>query len=147
MKDLPDCSYPGANASVCQIIDLADEYYTASISLFQNADSARRLSRAPARLCSIHAIELYLNAYLRSQGDPPHKIRGHMHNLGAMVDQPSLAKLKFRKKTAAHLHEIAEKREYLVCRYGPELASEHSELNRLTASLVEVATKVRMSLI
>ena len=38
---------------------------------------------------------------------------------------------------------IASTREYLVTRYGPELTSTLAQLNRLAATLDEVAVKVR----
>lgn len=39
----------------------------------------------------------------------------------------------------------ASSREYLITRYGPELASTLSQINRLSATLEEVATKVRLA--
>jgi hypothetical protein len=47
-----------------------------------------------------------------------------------------------RELTLKHLGELSESREYLVTRYGPELASTASQINRLTATLGEVAKKV-----
>jgi len=37
---------------------------------------------------------------------------------------------------------MAGNREYLVTRYGPEMAATISQINRLTATLEEVANKV-----
>jgi hypothetical protein len=42
----------------------------------------------------------------------------------------------------AHLESMTGKREYLVSRYGPEMAATVSQVNRLTATLDEVADKV-----
>ena len=50
--------------------------------------------------------------------------------------------LKLRKRTAAHLIAMGESREYLVTRYGPEMTATVSQINRLVASLEEVAMKV-----
>ena len=50
--------------------------------------------------------------------------------------------LSLRKRTAAHLAAIEGSREYLVTRYGPEMSGTSSQINRLTASLEEVAAKV-----
>ncbi len=51
-----------------------------------------------------------------------------------------------RKLTAAHLQTLSANREYLITRYGPELAASASQINRLTATLDEVAKKVTVSL-
>ena len=41
---------------------------------------------------------------------------------------------------------IASTREYLVTRYGPELTSTLAQLNRLAATLDEVASKVHFAM-
>jgi hypothetical protein len=51
-------------------------------------------------MAAIHAVELYLNAFLRHEGVAPGEIRKRMHDL----DEPTLVdKLKLRKRTALHL--------------------------------------------
>lgn len=139
MDDQLNATYPGSTASKWQILDLANEYYHAAIHLFEKSNKNTPLSYAPARFCCIHAIELYLNAFLRHEGVPPEKIRSRMHNF---ADPEFVAQLKLRKKTSQHLATITERREYLISRYGPEMITELTELNRLTATLVEIMTKV-----
>ena len=131
-------AYPGENASAFAIIQLGHAYYNAAIELFKHANAPDPLSFAPARLCAIHAIELYLNAVLRHEGVAPSQIRKRMHNL---ADPTFLTLLKLRTKTARHLLTLTERREYLIARYAPEQTSQHTELNRLTATLVEVMEK------
>lgn len=131
--------YPGSNASLWEVLDLANAYYRASIVLFSESQKEVALSIAPARMCAIHAIELYLNAFLRHEGVAPEGIRKRMHNL---AEPTFVAKLKLRKKTALHLEAITARREYLISRYAPERMTEHTELNRLTATLAEVMAKV-----
>ena len=132
-------AYPGENASPYEVVQLANAYCTAAIDLFKKREGwGDPVALAPARLCAIHAIELYLNAVLRQEGVPPAQIRGRMHNLG---DPVFLALLKLRKKTAQHLQEMSDRREYLIARYAPEQTTQHTELNRLTATLFEVMTK------
>lgn len=142
--DMSDATiYPGSSASVEEIVHLAREYQAAAGTLLLNARRGKPLTRAPARLCAIHAIELYLNAFLLSLGDTPEKIRSRRHDL---AERASLARehgLRLRKKTAEHLIRLSEDREYLVSRYGPELASTLSQVNRLMATLEEVAKKVQ----
>ncbi len=101
------------------------------------------MSRAPARLCSIQAIELYLNAYMLHEGDSPEKVRGYLHNLSDRIEPEMTAALRLRKRTSKHLIKMMEKREYLIARYGPELVSRLSEVNRMLATLEEVASKVK----
>lgn len=62
-----------------------------------------------------------------------------MHNL---AEPMFVAKLQLRKRTALHLEAMTAKREYLISRYARERASEHTEWNRLTATLKEVMAKV-----
>lgn len=139
MNDQIQNAYPGSNASKSQMFDLANAYYGAAITLLKDAQKKEPLSFSPARFCCIHAIELYLNVFLRHEGVPPEQIRRRMHNL---ADPAFVVQLKLRKRTALHLILMTEKREYLISRYGPELIAEHSELNRLLATLVEIMTKL-----
>jgi alpha-ketoglutarate-dependent taurine dioxygenase len=90
----------------------------------------------------VHAIELYLNAYLRHAGHPAEQIRSCRHDLAERVPQVAAFGLTFRKKTVRHLVRMTAAREYLIVRYGPEQACKVSETNRLTATLEEVAGKV-----
>lgn len=139
MHDQNQNAYPGSKASIGQMLDLANAYYDAATTLFKKAQKKEPLSYAPARLCCIHAIELYLNVFLRHEGVLPEQIRARMHNL---ADPAFVARLKLKNKTARHLESMTEKREYLISRYGPEQIAEHSQLNRLLATLVEIATKI-----
>ncbi|AIC25524.1 hypothetical protein IE4803_CH00349 [Rhizobium etli bv. phaseoli str. IE4803] len=131
--------YPGSNANPLEVLDLADAYFDASKLLFNEGRKQIALSLAPARMCAIHAIELYLNAFLRYEGVAPEEIRKRMHNL---AEPMFVAKLKLRKKTALHLEAMTTKREYIISRYAPERTREHTALNRLNATLSEVMAKV-----
>lgn len=61
-------AYPGSRASAAEIFALAEEYRLAAEGLMLNGRPRGPISRAPARLCAIHAIELYLNAFLLAGG-------------------------------------------------------------------------------
>ncbi|MEM8848611.1 MAG: hypothetical protein AAGE03_01115 [Pseudomonadota bacterium] len=141
MKDLPESSddYPGATATPREILELALAYADAARSLLDAAGKDVPLSYAPARLCAIHATELFLNAFLRFEGTLPECIRARGHHLA--YDHFSDA-LRLKKKTAGHLVEMTDRREYLLCRYAPDLTSHHTPLNRLRATLDEVEKKV-----
>ena len=143
MKDLHPKPYPGATASASEIFALAAEYHSAAEALILKGRPRQPISRAPARLCAIHAIELYLNAFLLAAGDPPERVRAHFHNLAERASSAVGRGLILRKLTLAHLVRMTEEREYLISRYGPEMSSTLSESNRLMATLNEVARKVR----
>lgn len=93
-------------------------------------------------MSAIHAIELYLNALLLFRGQETSRIRGLQHDLAARTEMAIANGLQLRKRTAAHLSAMAGNREYLVTRYGPEMTATISQINRLTATLDEVANKV-----
>jgi hypothetical protein len=92
-------------------------------------------------LAAIHAVELYLNAFLMSRGVTSAKLRGMGHDLAVRSTLAAEAGLRLRKRTAGHLKDLSEAREYLVMRYGPEFSGKVSQLNRLAATLAEVAEK------
>ncbi len=97
MKDLEDNPYPGSNAGPAEIVALADEYHLAAKFLMKTGRPRKPLSRAPARLCAIHAIELYLNAFLMHRGAPREKVRGHFHNLAERAKLAIADGLVFRQ--------------------------------------------------
>ncbi|TPI53314.1 hypothetical protein FJ420_31905 [Mesorhizobium sp. B3-1-3] len=134
--------YPGELASPQQIHELADGYHKAATMLLQLGRPRKPLTRAPFRLSAIHAIELYLTALLLHCGQNPNRIRKLQHDLSARTELALEAGLCLRTKTASHLRSLSQNREYLVTRYGPELAATVSQINRLTATLEEVAAKV-----
>lgn len=52
------------------------------------------------------------------------------------------AGLVLRLRTARHVAAVARDRKYLVARYGPDCPGSASQVNRLLATLDEVAAKV-----
>jgi hypothetical protein len=136
-------SYPGDLARPTDVLRLADEYRRAAGALVELGRRGDPLSRAPYRHAAIHAIELYLNALLLHAGHAPAAVRRLQHDFSARADLSIRSGLALRKRTATHLKTMAASREHLVTRYGPELTSTLSQLNRLAATLEEVATKVR----
>jgi hypothetical protein len=61
---------------------------------------------------------------------------------GAIASNQRLPAPSVRKRTALHLSAMEGNREYLVTRYGPEMTGTVSQINRLMATLDEVANKV-----
>ncbi|MEZ6012129.1 MAG: hypothetical protein R3C08_09705 [Hyphomonas sp.] len=134
--------YPGDSAEPSALISLADEYRESAILLMSRGRRGAPLSWAPARLVAIHAIELYLNAFLIKAGYTPADIRGLQHDFDRRTAYALDAGLTLRRRTAAHLNSLHANREYLGARYGPEQANTWSQLNRLLATLEEVSSKV-----
>ena len=64
------------------------------------------------------------------------------HDLAARAEPAIACGLRLRKRTAAHLVALVGNREYVVTRYGPEMTATVSQINRLNATLEEVASKV-----
>jgi HEPN domain-containing protein len=133
--------FPGETATPRQIASLADEYRHAADALLGTVRRGQPLSRAPYRFVAIHALELYLNALLLAAGKPPVALRRMHHDLASRTELAMTARLILRKRTLAHLAALSEGREYLTTRYDPA-APQGSELNRLAATLAEVAEKV-----
>ncbi|WP_257558411.1 hypothetical protein [Sphingobium sp. CFD-2] len=134
--------YPGEVATPNNIRQLADEYRGAAHDLMGRGKRGKPSSWAPARMTAIQAIELYLNALLLARGVKPAEIRGYQHDLRKRTANPAVSALRLRQRTLEHLGKLSEGREYLSIRYGPELSGNLSQLNRLMATLDEVATKV-----
>ncbi|WP_292175897.1 hypothetical protein [Mesorhizobium sp.] len=139
---LEERKYPGELASPQEVHALAEEYRKAASLLLQLSRRGKPLTRAPFRMAAIHAIELYLTALLLHFGLIPSQIRKMQHDLSVRTEHALEAGLRLRAKTAKHLQSLSQNREYLVTRYGPELAATASQINRLSATLEEVATKV-----
>lgn len=141
-----DTPFPGEQATPRQVFRLAESYRRATELLEPQGRSGDPLSRAPYRLTAIQAIELYLNALLLHQGHDAKRIRRMWHDLGARTELAIAGGLKLRDRTAKHLASMVGNREYLITRYGPEMTSTVSQINRLTATLNEVATKASVIL-
>lgn len=142
MKDDAAPIYPGAGASMAELVALAEAYRRTAEGLLALERSPMRPAHAPARLCALQAIELYLGAFLRIAGHAPEDVRGHLHDLGSMAVAVADSGLKLRRRTIEHLVAMNDRREYLVVRYGPEQCHEFTASNRLEATLREVAVKV-----
>jgi hypothetical protein len=73
------------------------------------------------------------------------EVRRFHHDLAAMSASARDRGLALRVRTAGHLDQTARDREYLVARYAPE-RDFASQQNRLTATLDELARKVRAAM-
>jgi len=136
-------AYPGKAAGVRGILNLAMQYQDAANKLGQGSSKP---NEAPRRLLALHAMELYLNAFLLAKGVDPATIRGFRHDLGERARLASEAGLVLRKRTMAHLATLSESTEYHVISHVPELMSTLSQVNRMMATVDELSRKVRKAL-
>src|SRR4051794_7796924 len=95
--------HPGENATADELTLLAIEYHRAAAALFRSAKRGKPLSWAPFRWAVLHAIELYLSAFLIGNGRSPKSIWRHRHDLGARADLAQANRLGLRKSTVEHL--------------------------------------------
>lgn len=137
--------YPGSEATVGQLLSLADQFYVAAMTL--TANPANYAALAPTRFCAIHAIEIYLNAFLRFRDVPIKQLRGLQHDLAERMGMAISAGLFLRAKTREHILRMNDRREYLVVRYGPEQSNDLSEMNRVLATLKDVSSKIRATIL
>lgn len=139
-------SYPGTEASVSTVVSLADAYWDAAHRLLPQIEKGRGVSSAPARLCAIQSIETYLNAFLLFHSLDRKLVRGLQHDLAERTRLAVEKGLSLRRRTAEHLIRLSDQRDYLVVRYGPEQLGDLSEINRMFATLKEIAEKVRAAI-
>lgn len=131
---------PGARAEPFEILALAAVYRAAATQLLE-ATPSTTIDFAPARLCALQAMELYLCAFLRSKGTTPTEIRSWMHDIAHHSESARRLGLNLRVRTVRHIHRIAQGREYVAVRYDPSMPL-IAPTNRLQATLDELAVKV-----
>lgn len=125
-----------------EYVGLAAQYRDAAGTLRAHLPKTSPRPVAPIRFCALQAVELYLCAYLMQRGIPFKDARSQQHNLRVLVDSAIQNGFRLRQKTVRHLHLISETREYFTMRYGPEIPPGANELQRLFATLDEVASRV-----
>nr|QCL09986.1 hypothetical protein pC5.8d_682 [Rhizobium rhizogenes] len=136
-------AYPAKAAGVRDILNLAKQYQDAANKL---GGSSPKPNQAPQRLLALHAVELYLNAFLLAKGVNSTTICGFRHDLGERARMASEAGLVLRKRTVAHLATLSASNEYHVVSYAPELTSRLPQVNRVIATVDELSRKVRKAL-
>ncbi len=125
-----------------KFLELADEYANAADTLRKLHRVSKPQSLAPFRFAALHAVELYLSAFLRLHGHESAEIRKSGHRYCDKAQAAGLHGLVLRKRTLKHLHDATEAREYLVTRYDAPGLAGTSPLSRLEATLSEVKRKV-----
>jgi hypothetical protein len=136
--------YPGSETDPIDLLRHAESYRSGAMMLLKPGGD--RCLRAPGRLCAIQGIELYLNAYLLHRGESSASIRSIQHDMARRVQLARKHGIVLRAKTTEHLNTLSRNREYVAVRYAPEMEMRLSPLNRLTATLNQVAGAVRKAL-
>lgn len=98
---------------------------------------------APCRVCAVHALDLYLVAFLTARAVVPDRGRG-APALAAHARQAAKAGLALRPRTLEFLEAMAHGREDVVAR--DETALGLGGGNRLAATLEEVGSRVAAGL-
>ena len=99
--------YPGEEATPEQVLRLANEYELAARQLAQCGRRGEPLSRSPFRLLAIHAIELYLNAFLLAAGQPAGNLTGLRDDVFARAEMASAQRLRLKNRTTEHLRQLS----------------------------------------
>ncbi len=125
-----------------ELAELARSYAEASRAYLETHKSSRSISQAPYRFAAIHAIELYLTAYLQLNRHEPKEIRDLQHDLEQRTARAIKAGLILRKRTVTHLGKLTITREYVETRYHPAAMPKLSQPAQLLATLNDVQQKV-----
>ncbi|MFO1091353.1 MAG: hypothetical protein U1E46_17405 [Hyphomicrobiales bacterium] len=143
-----DCEkpYPGEKATAEDLLRLAAAYEAAAIKALDVKVRGRPHTRFPSHFLAIHAIELYLNSWLLHSGCEASEVRSLHHCLAERAARADKGGLKLRKRTITNLQEISSRREYVATRYAPDFGRHLPPETRLTATLQDVARKVRASI-
>lgn len=137
----PEDFYGCEEMSHEECLALACEYRQAALHLKTLWKTRQPASRAPFRFTAVHALELYLTAYLLRAGEPWEKVRALGHNLHDRYQRAAERGLTLRKRTVSSLAQMSERREYLRSRYSTK-DTDLSQLNKVESALNCVAEKV-----
>src|SRR5512136_1335874 len=109
--------YPGDGMDALSTLALAAEFAQASKALRKLGRRRQAESYAPFRFAALHAIELYLAAFLKLHGLDNSELRSTGHRFCTKTELAKEHGLRLRKKTQAHLVELSGNREYQAVRY------------------------------
>jgi hypothetical protein len=122
-------------ASPHEMLTLADAYAASADQLLEQYGAGKRDLRLPAHLCAMHAVELYLHAFLRFRGATSKDIKSRQHNF---EHEEFCERLGLDQKTREHLKRLSDRNEYLLVRYRPERVGDLSQANRMQRTLKAV---------
>jgi hypothetical protein len=139
-------AYPGEKMSPGQMLALAHEYKRIAQSLDKLEIKSRPIALAPFRFAAIHAIELYINAYLLFRGVEARELRKINHDLVRRQIWAHELGLVLRSKTIERIGQIMLNREYLSARYSVCHVKNGLDFTQLEMVMSELAKKVTMKI-
>lgn len=128
-----------------ELIELAASYAEAAEKLKELWKKGVPLSQAPFRFVAIHAIELYLNAYLETNDHDPKEIRGLQHDLQKKTNCAMADGLKLKLRTVKYLGKLTANADYTCARYKPASLKQPAPPSQLLAAMNDVKDKVAMA--
>lgn len=129
-----------------EIVGLARIYAACASDLAAAVVGGGVARQAPARFCAVHAVELYLNAYLRHCGMPGAELRRMCHDQSARLMHAMARGLRLPNGTALHIIRMSEDRDYLRLRYELSAAATLAPMTRIAATLRDVGAAVDAAL-
>lgn len=134
----------GADVEPQELLRLAGCYARAALRA-QPVTNGNQVNSAPSRLLLIHAIELYLTAYLRHCGVPHGDMLTLNHKLHERALRARENGLPLGDKTLRRLENVDNRQEYKAVRYAPA-AYQQSPVNQLESILIDVQRKLEKAL-
>lgn len=102
-----------AGATPFGIFLLADDYLRAA----RAAAVVRSRSRGPTRLLCYHAAELFLKAFLRSNGLSVESLRNMQHDIPVMIDEARALGFILPRRAVKRAAKAKERNDYVRVRY------------------------------
>jgi|OM-RGC.v1.024672236 hypothetical protein len=120
------------------VLVLAAKYAEAADCLFAEHRRSQSDLNLPARLCALHAVELYLHAFLRYRGASAKQLRTRNH--GLWHDEFNRC-LDLDAKTRQHLQDLSDQKAYLSVRYPNDPVQRPCPINRMERTLEAIREK------
>ncbi len=134
----PATAQADTEATPQDVLAVAGSYAEAADHLFAQHRTAKPDLNMPARLCALHAVELYLHAFLRFRGASAKQIRARSHSLW---HEEFNKVLDLDPKTRQHLQDLSSERVYVSVRYPIDHVSRPCPINRMERTLEAVREK------
>lgn len=140
MNAIPPSVYPGSDAEPAELLDLARAFRAAAARTRPGRGQDSKMLREPFDLLCLHAIELAMDAALRSSDFDQPTIRAMGHNLSTRARALGTRGLVWKRNTIGNIDTMSRDRYTLKCRYAPA-ESERVALSRVEATADEALEK------
>lgn len=138
--------YPGEGATGYGLFLLAESYHAGAKILLEHRHKRELRDPGPAILLFSHAIELYLNCFLRLRGLEASEIRSLGHSFEARCQRGLELGLLLKRRTVARLEKLTQDRAYLAARYDVTLHYHERNLARLLEAAADIRENVHQAL-